>query len=88
VKNAPHLDNAYKFLNFLMRPDIAAKVSLSINYSTANLAARKLMPVEVQNDVSLYPSEDVLRRGEFEMDMGEKALGLYEKYWEQLKIGG
>lgn len=88
LKNAPHQENAYKFLNFLMRPDIAKAVSMSIHYSTANLAAKKLMPSEIRNNPILYPSLDVLRHGEFQTDMGEKILALYEKYWEQLKIGG
>ncbi len=88
MKNAPHLKNAYTFLNFLMRPDIAAKVSLEINYSSANLAARKVMPLAIRNNPTLYPSVDVLKHGEFETDIDDKALALYEKYWELLKIGG
>lgn len=88
LRDAPHRDNAYLFLNFLMRPDIAKEVSMNIHYSTANLAARKLMPEEIRNNPTLYPSLEVLRHGEFETDLGEKALALYEKYWEQLKMGG
>jgi spermidine/putrescine transport system substrate-binding protein len=88
LKNSPHRDNAYLFLNFLMRPEIAKTISLSINYSTTNLAARKLMPVEVRSNPVLYPSTDVLRRGEFEYDTGDTTAALYEKYWEQLKIAG
>jgi spermidine/putrescine transport system substrate-binding protein len=88
LKNAPHLENSYKFLNFLMRPEIAKTISLQINYSTANLAARKLMPAEIRNNPSLYPTHDVLQHGEFENDIGEQASALTEKYWEQLKMGG
>jgi spermidine/putrescine transport system substrate-binding protein len=88
LKDAPHPDNAYKFLNFLMRPEIAKAVSMSINYSTANLAARKLMPIEVRNNPALYPPREVLAHGEFETDIGDTAFSLFEKYWEQLKIGG
>lgn len=88
LKNAPHRENAYLFLNFLMRPDIAKAVSLNINYSTANLTARNLMPSYIRNNPVLYPSAEVLQHGEFQTDLGEKAMALYEKYWEQLKIGG
>jgi spermidine/putrescine transport system substrate-binding protein len=88
LKNSPHRENAYKFLNFLMRPEIAKEISMTINYSTANLAARKLMPLEIRNNPTLYPSVEVLKRGEFQSDIGEKTLALYEKYWEQLKMGG
>lgn len=88
MRNASHKENAYKFLNFLMRPDIAKTVSMNINYSTANLAARKLLPTEIRNNPALYPPLEVLRRGEVQVAMDEKTQALYEKYWEQLKIGG
>jgi spermidine/putrescine transport system substrate-binding protein len=88
LKNSPHMENAYKFLNFLLRPDIAKEVSLTINYSTANLAAKKLMPEEIRNNPTLYPTLAVLKHGEFETDVGDKGLALYEKYWELLKMGG
>jgi spermidine/putrescine transport system substrate-binding protein len=88
LKDAPHPENAYKFLNFLLRPDVAKIISLNINYSTANLAAKNLMPLEVKNNPALYPPAEVLRHGEFEIDIGDQTFALLEKYWEQLKIGG
>jgi spermidine/putrescine transport system substrate-binding protein len=88
LKDAPHPENAYKFLNFLLRPEVAKIISLNINYSTANLAAKNLMPLEVKNNPALYPPAEVLRHGEFEIDIGDQTFALLEKYWEQLKIGG
>ncbi len=88
LKDAPHRQNAYKFLNFLLRPDVAKEVSLATNYSTANLAAKNLMPPEIKNNPALYPPREVLRHGEFETDIGDSAFALLEKYWEQLKMGG
>lgn len=86
LKSAPHKENAYRFLNFLLRPDIAKEVSLDINYATANLAARHLLPPDIRNNPILYPPKEVLRRGEFEKDIGDTTFALYEKYWEQLKM--
>jgi spermidine/putrescine transport system substrate-binding protein len=87
LKNAPHKENAYKFVNFLMRPDIAKEISMRISYSTANLAAKNLLPANIKNDRVLYPPREVLRRGEYETDIGEDTFALFEKYWEQLKMG-
>jgi spermidine/putrescine transport system substrate-binding protein len=87
LKNAQHSENAYKFLDFIMRPEIAKSISMNINYSTANLAARKLMPLEIQNNPALYPSHEILQKGEFQTDIGDQAFSLFEKYWELLKIG-
>jgi spermidine/putrescine transport system substrate-binding protein len=88
LKSAPHRENAYAFLNFLMRPEIAKQVSMEISYATANLAAKNLMPDNVKNDPVLYPSADVLKHGEFEVDIGDATYALLEKYWEQLKMEG
>lgn len=87
-KNAPHLANAYKFLNFMMRADVAKAVAIDNSFPTANLAAENLLPVAIQQSQIAYPSKDVLKKGEFQTDIGDDALALYEKYWEQLKMGG
>lgn len=87
-KNPPHRDNAYKFLNFIMRQDIARQIALDNNYPTANLAAQKSLPDEIRNSPIVYPSHEILKHGEFQTDIGDEALALYEKYWERLKMGG
>lgn len=87
-KNAPNLKNAYKFLNFIERPDIAKAIALDNNYPTANLTAQKLLPAEMRDSPIIYPSAAILKRGKFQTDIGDEALALYEKYWEQLKMGG
>lgn len=84
-KGAPHLANAYKFLNFLMRPDIAEKLSMETGYASPNSAAIKLMPKDVQQNYIIYPPQSVLKNGQFEDDVGS-ASNLYEKYLELLKI--
>ncbi len=87
-KDAPHRTNAYKFLNFMLRADIARTVALDNHFPTPNLAGQKLLPPEIRNNPIVYPSHDILRRGEFQTDVGDEALSLYEKYWERLKMGG
>lgn len=86
-KGAPHLANAYKFLNFLMRPDIAKQLSAETGYASPNAAAVKLMSADVRNNKIIYPSEEQLKKGQFENDVGD-ASALYEKYLELLKISG
>ncbi len=87
-KNAPHPDNAYQFLNFITRPDIAKQIAIYNNYPTANTAAQKLLPASTRNNAIIYPSHDVLRHGQYQVDISDQALALYENYWEQLKMGG
>ena len=84
-KNAPHIGNVYKFLNFLMRPDIAAELSRELGYASPNMAAVKLLPTAMRLNPAIYPDSKTLARGEFETDPGH-VDELYEKYMEELKI--
>ncbi len=59
--DAPHKDNAYLFLNFLMRPDIAADIAKEVGYANSNKASRELMSAEMLNNPAIYPNEDVFK---------------------------
>lgn len=85
--HSPHKDNAYAFINFLLRDDIAKEIALYTGFPIANLAAQKQLPEEIRNNPVIYPSPEVLRRGEFQIDLSDNTLSLYEKYWEELKMG-
>lgn len=84
---AAHLDNAYRFMNFILRPDIAKKISLATGYASPNEAAVKLMPKSILANAMIYPDKRTLSRGVEQEDVGD-AETIYQKYWELLKLGG
>lgn len=86
VKNAPNVDNAHMFINFMLRPEIAKQICLSIGHATANKAAMKLMPPELRKSQIDNPTQEILKRGEIQLDLDNKTRRIYEKYWEKLKI--
>lgn len=85
-KGAPHLQNAYKFINFLLRPDIAAEISEAQQYSTPNLGAQKLVPADWHKNPIYNPDPATLKRAQSQTDLGD-ADALYAKYWQMLKMG-
>jgi spermidine/putrescine transport system substrate-binding protein len=86
-KNAKNVDAAHKFIDYLLQPENAKIVSEEIGYASPNLAARKLMPEEVRNNPTIYPSPAVLAKAEFQEDVGDEALQVYQQYWDKLKTG-
>lgn len=64
-KNAPHPENAHKFINFMMRPEIAAKNLESTMTTIANLPARDLLPLELRNNKIIFPPQEVLKNLKF-----------------------
>ena len=83
-ENAEHKEQAEIFINFMMRPDIAARNSEYIKYSTPNEAALVLLPQEEVNNEFLYPKGDLSLLGEVFTDLGEFTTE-YDRAWTEIK---
>lgn len=83
-EQAPHVDNAYLWLNFLLEPEIAAANSNYTRYSTPNELAMPKIDAELLQDKNLYPDERVLDRCDQIGDVG-KLLFVYDRLWTELK---
>ena len=83
-KGAKNIKEAHAFLNYLLRPDVATIISTEMGYSTPNDAAMKIIPKEVRNNPIVYPSAEIIERGEFQDYLGE-SMKLYDEYWVKLK---
>lgn len=84
--NALHLEAAHKFMNFILRPEIAAQLPIGTGHSTPNATAIKLLPPKLRFDPIINPDEKIRARGQFEYDLGN-ASRIFEAYWQSLKIG-
>ena len=60
--DAPHVQNAHVFMNFLMREDIAFENAEDSNYATPNAAAMALLSKESRNNPAIYPDEETWSR--------------------------
>jgi putrescine transport system substrate-binding protein len=56
--DAAHPKNAHLFINYLLRPDVAARNSSVVHYASGNAAAYPLVDPAVYNDTSLYLSDE------------------------------
>lgn len=83
-KNAKNKELAEQFINFLNRPDIAARNVQYIGYSTANVAAQELLPEEIRNSQVAYPSKEILKNTEIFRDMKDM-LNVYDELWLEVK---
>ncbi len=55
--DAPHKDNAYLFINFMARPDIAAANANNNYYANANGASWEFIYPEILNNPAIFPDE-------------------------------
>jgi spermidine/putrescine transport system substrate-binding protein len=82
-KTAPNIPGAYSWINFLLQPDVAAKVSQRLKIATPNRAGFEQLPKELQNNTSLFPPESILNKCERLTPVGDFEA-VYERYWTQL----
>ncbi|UZE26025.1 polyamine ABC transporter substrate-binding protein [Pseudomonas sp. B21-056] len=52
--NAPHTKEAYEFINYILRPDVIARISNRIGYPNPNKDATALVDAEIRNNPAMY----------------------------------
>ncbi len=60
--DAPHPENALRFIDYLLRPVVIADVTNAVWYPNPNLPATALVKAEIRNDPAVYPPDDIRRR--------------------------
>ncbi|EJU19873.1 ABC transporter, solute-binding protein [Peptoanaerobacter stomatis] len=79
-----HKKEAEMFINFMNKPEVAAKNAEYIKYSSPNLEAIKLLPDEEKNNPQMYPEGSIESLGEIFIDLGDYNQ-VYDKIWTQIK---
>ena len=86
-KNARHVENAHKFIDFMCRPDIAAANFEELGYSTPNTTVREQVEEDLGEYVDVaFPPENVYKGQESYSYLGEALDKLYTKLWLQVKV--
>ena len=58
-KDAPHVDNAYQFIDYVMRAEVTAAITNQVHYANGNLAATPKVDANITTDPSVYPDAAV-----------------------------
>jgi putrescine transport system substrate-binding protein len=86
-KDAPHPENAHKFLNFILRPEIVAAISNEVYYANPNLKAAPFMNKELLEDPSVYPPPTVAAKLLTETIPTPEIERLRTRLWTRVKTG-
>ncbi len=86
-RDARNTDNAHRFINFLMQPEIIAQISIHVNYANANHESTKLMPAKIAANPGIYPPADVRARLFVDEPLPPKIVRLVNREWTALKTG-
>jgi putrescine transport system substrate-binding protein len=85
--DAPHPENAHKFLNYILRPEVIAAISDETRYANANRASFPYMLPEVANDPAAYPPPEELVNLNAGIIYGPKLERRRTRAWSRVKTG-
>jgi spermidine/putrescine transport system substrate-binding protein len=83
-KKAPNVDASYKFINFILDPQISARNANTMRYATPNEAALPLIEKAQRENAAIYPPAEVLKSLEYLEDVGD-ASRIYDEVWTAVK---
>ncbi|MCB1700901.1 MAG: extracellular solute-binding protein [Pseudomonadales bacterium] len=85
--DAPHPDNAYLFIDFMLRPENAARASNFIGYANGNRSATPLVDPAITSDPAIYPDAETMQRLESTVVHPPKLERRRSRTWTKIKTG-
>ncbi|AXE31425.1 polyamine ABC transporter substrate-binding protein [Chromobacterium phragmitis] len=86
-KDAPHPEEAHKWINYVSLPEVNAEITNTVFYPTVNVAARKYVKPEIANDPTVYPPESVMKSLFLLKPLPPEIMRVQNRLWTQLKTG-
>jgi putrescine transport system substrate-binding protein len=86
-RDAPDVDEAHALIDYLLRPDVAAKNSNFISYPNGNLASQKFIDRSILDDRGIYPDTATMAKLYTITAHDQKTQRLINRLWTRIKTG-
>jgi putrescine transport system substrate-binding protein len=85
--DAPHPENAHRFIDYLLRPEVIAAISNQTRYANAVTASQPFLDSDILSDPAIYPTEEVVRRLQLTHTLPPKIERLRTRAFARVKAG-
>jgi putrescine transport system substrate-binding protein len=86
-KDAPHAGEAHAFIDYLLRPEVAAKNTNFLGYANGNIASQKLIDKTVLEDRTVYPDPATMASLYTITARDQRTQRLMNRLWIKIKTG-
>jgi putrescine transport system substrate-binding protein len=86
-KDAPHPSEAHAFIDYMLRPEVAAKNSNFLGYANGNLASQRLIDKAVLDDRTVYPDPATMATLYTIAARDQRTQRLVTRLWTKVKTG-
>ncbi|MGC1560062.1 MAG: polyamine ABC transporter substrate-binding protein [Bradyrhizobium sp.] len=85
--DAKNVNEAYELINYLYRPEVAAKNSNFLSYANGNLASQKFIDPKILNDRNIYPDDATLAKLFVITARDPATQRIINRLWTRVKTG-
>ncbi|MBZ0139873.1 MAG: polyamine ABC transporter substrate-binding protein [Pseudorhodoplanes sp.] len=86
-KDAPNVAEAHAFINFMLRPDVAARNTNMVAFASGNLAAQKLINKAIIEDRTVYPDAATMKKLYTIKLRDPQTQRIVNRLWTRVKTG-
>ncbi len=86
-KDAPDAAEALALINYLLKPEVAAKNTNFISYANGNLASQKFVDPSILDDRTIYPDAATMANLYTIIAHDQKSQRLINRLWTRIKTG-
>jgi putrescine transport system substrate-binding protein len=86
-RDAPHVANAHRFIDYLTQPEVLAHISNSTGFANANPAALPLLDASIAKDPAVYPTADQQQRLTVQLEDSQDQARAITRIWQKFKTG-
>jgi putrescine transport system substrate-binding protein len=86
-KDAPDVDSAYAYLNYIMTPQVMADISDFKRYANANAAAQSVVLPAVRDDPAIYPPLELRQKLAVQLADSPEQTRAITRLWQKFKTG-
>jgi spermidine/putrescine transport system substrate-binding protein len=85
LRESHRQEAAHSFIDYLLRPDVSAKIAIAVQTATANGTAHALLPPALRDNPVLYPPPETLARSEWFEAQSAASQRLRDRLWTEIK---
>jgi putrescine transport system substrate-binding protein len=85
--DAPHPANALLFINYILRPEVAASLTDKVFYANPNRASLKLLPKAIAANDSIFPKPEEMARMAVPETLPQEAKRIQTRAFTEFKTG-
>jgi spermidine/putrescine transport system substrate-binding protein len=85
LRESTRIEVAHRFIDYLLRPQVAAAIVETTRTAACNGAALKYLPEALRSDPVLYPPAETLARGEWFAPQSAAGQRLRDRLWTEIK---